>query len=39
MSVPVEKVEALLEDLTGNVPAVAVIGFVTEGEAGRISVV
>ena len=39
MSVPVERVEALVEDLTGNVPAVAVIGSVAEGPAGHIRVV
>ena len=38
MCVPVEGLEALLEDLTGNVPAVAAIGVVEEGEAGRIFV-
>ena len=38
MSVPVERVEALLEDLTGNVPAAAVVGAVGEGAGGRIFV-
>jgi selenide,water dikinase len=38
MSVPVDRVEALLEDLTGNVPAVAVIGTVEGGVPGRIVV-
>jgi len=38
MSVPQDRVEGLLEELTGNVPAVAVIGTVTEGEVGHISI-
>jgi selenide,water dikinase len=38
MAVPAERVTALVEDLTGSVPAAAVIGHVTEGPAGRISV-
>jgi selenide,water dikinase len=38
MSVPQDRLEGLLEELTGNVPVVAVIGRVTEGAAGHISV-
>ena len=38
MSVPQDRVEGLLEELTGNVPAAAVIGYVIEGAGGHISV-
>ena len=38
MAVPVERVEALLEELTGNVPAAAMIGVIHEGAAGHIFV-
>jgi len=38
MSVAAERAEGLLEELTGNVPAAAVIGEVTGGAPGRISV-
>ena len=38
MAVPVERVEALVEDLTGRVPGVAVIGALEEGAAGRVVV-
>ena len=38
MSVPMGCVEGLIEDLTGNVPAVAVIGSVVEGAPGHIDV-
>jgi len=38
MSVPMDGLEGLMEELTGNVPAAAVIGSVVEGEAGRIHV-
>lgn len=38
MSVAPDRVEGLLEDLTGNVPAVSVVGEVLEGLAGHVSV-
>jgi selenide,water dikinase len=38
MSVPQDRLEGLLEELMGNVPVAAVIGRVTEGAAGHISV-
>jgi selenide,water dikinase len=38
MSVPMERVEGLIEDLTGNVPAAAVIGVVADGVPGHIEV-
>ena len=38
MSVPADRVEALLEELTGNVPALAVVGVVTGGEPGHVDV-
>jgi len=38
LSVPMERVEGLMEDLTGNVPAAAVIGTVVEGIPGHIEV-
>jgi selenide,water dikinase len=38
MSVPMDRVEGLLEDLTGNVPAAAMIGSVVAGTAGHIHV-
>jgi len=38
IAVPPERVEALLEELTGRVPGLARVGVVTEGEPGRIRV-
>jgi selenide,water dikinase len=38
MSVPMERVEGLIEELTGNVPAAAVIGVVADGVPGHIEV-
>lgn len=38
MAVPVDRVEGLLEDLTGSVPASALIGSVGDGAAGHIFV-